>query len=435
MESNSAMLITDLNMDCLEKIFRYLDDQHLLRIADCFNKYLKSVADLVFVLRNGKRIVEITRVQSYRPSYDEFLILPHKLQTTNFALSLKLLRCFGHLLSMLHLEIAFNDEILVDRVVAYVKKYVRFEQLTDVRFRLQPNVLDDLLNSVEKPFSNAKCVGIVGGTSIKQHRLNHLFPEMQCLNVYLFHQIDLRDIAYHFPHLKHLQLYMYHKIEIDDSIHTEFDPIFSLNPQLCELILPIQSHRIYPRINEMLPSLESLELNFYRFRGGYNLELETQHFMRVQRFKLDMGCSEYLYEILPFRFDYLTELTVYSGYIDLIKLREFLIRYSTVTKLTLRAEKPYQSKYLSLTALDLANTLPMLNEISLYRGIFCPNEILCLMKTSKSLQKKRVITRSDADYDCIRLNMNSSWHMSTFVPVDIVINFRATHILLQRICS
>lgn len=178
MESNLATQITDLNIDCLEKIFRYLDDWHLLIIADCLNKHLKSAADLVFTLRNGKKLLEIYQLFPYRPQYDTLTSFPHKMITGNFQLSLKMLRCFGHLLSKLHIDVVYNaDKLLVGHFVTYVKKYLRCEGLHEFRFRSQPNVLDDLLNSVEKPFSNAECVGIVGGTSIKKGAIDYLISE------------------------------------------------------------------------------------------------------------------------------------------------------------------------------------------------------------------------------------------------------------------
>lgn len=432
MESNAATQITDLNLDCLEKIFRYLNNYQLVIIADCMNKRLKSAVDLVFTLRHGRKLFEISVLDYHSPSYNLFSF-PNKLLTYNFQLAIKLLRCFGHLLTKFHAQIIYNaDEVLVGHFVAYVKRYLRFEQLKEFQFRSQPNVLDDLLNSVAKPCSNAEYVGIVGGTSIKPHRLSSLFPKMQCLNVYIFHPADLDGITHNFPQIKQLQLHTDYQFNMIDSLHAKMDVVFSLNSHLNALSIPFQTYKIYPRINEMLPSLERLQLKLC-FSNTGRLEFHTQQFDKVKQFKIAFNDFE-LNQTIPLRFPQLSELTLRSGFINVVSLREFLIRNSTVTKMTV-CESSWRLRpdiNRQITLLDLANILPALNEIALYDGIFSPQEILCLMKSSKTVQTIRAKMHLHSDYDYIRLNMNSKlWQIST---IEAKYDHSRIHILLQRIC-
>lgn len=83
-------------------------------------------------------------------------------------------------------------------------------------FRIEPNLLDGLLNEFDKPFSNVEYVGIIGGISTRRRRLNYLFPKMRCLNFEVSQSSQFRDITYHFPHLKQLQLFLILDIELID---------------------------------------------------------------------------------------------------------------------------------------------------------------------------------------------------------------------------
>lgn len=50
------MQITDLNIDCLEKIFKHLDCIDIFNVADS-NARLREAAKLVYRIKYGKNIV------------------------------------------------------------------------------------------------------------------------------------------------------------------------------------------------------------------------------------------------------------------------------------------------------------------------------------------------------------------------------------------
>lgn len=65
---NATKKISDVNDDCLEKIFMELDLKDLLSVADS-SKKLKTAAEMAFKSKYGKRNVEIwffKKVQSTR---------------------------------------------------------------------------------------------------------------------------------------------------------------------------------------------------------------------------------------------------------------------------------------------------------------------------------------------------------------------------------
>lgn len=442
MDSCSRKKITDLNIDCLEKIFRYLDDQELMTIADCLNRHLKSAAELVFVSRNSHRSLKITELYNTRPNYFSLVYIrcgdrPHQIYTCNFKLALQLLRCFGHLLLSLYIQNFRTDETLLERFTEYIKKYLHGAQLKKVTFRFKPNVLDGLLNGFDKPFPNSEYVGIVGGILARGDRLNYLFPKMQRLNFFMDDSIQLKDIAYHFPHLKELQVYinsMYIFLDVEMDL-TELDQVFSFNPQLNKLILPFHPHKIYSKITEMLPVLESLELNLYVVKGIWrkNIRELNVNVFNVRRFKIDFGCFNGR-KIIPFEFQNLEELTISNENILLTDIRHFLNTVATVTKLTLSCRfllQEHNHNDQKITLLDLANTLPILEEINLYRADYCPREVVRLMKCSKSIKTIRARVVKESDYAYIQSNIDSNWQISTFNKI----YQPYVHVLLKRICS
>lgn len=103
--------ITDLNADCLEKIFSYLNFDDMLNVADS-NKWLKKGAELAFKKLKKTRVV----LNAWTTDGDE-------LRIKNLKTCIRVVRCFGRVISSLKViyhDLAKHHRINLDR---YIVKY------------------------------------------------------------------------------------------------------------------------------------------------------------------------------------------------------------------------------------------------------------------------------------------------------------------------
>lgn len=96
MNQIQRMKLTDLGVDCLERIFRYLPIEDLLNLADS-NKQLKNTADLVFLLKYSSKIANIVGIAGFQRNDKKMLELGDLISIANPKKVFQLLRCFGNL--------------------------------------------------------------------------------------------------------------------------------------------------------------------------------------------------------------------------------------------------------------------------------------------------------------------------------------------------
>lgn len=103
--------LTDVNNDCLEAVFKHLCINDLLNIAHT-SKQLKPAADLAFTSKFGNKTFGLSKGTWTPTAYVET-----KGEVLKF---LRLLRCFGHLISTLE----FRRFIFYDQYLQYLGSYI-----------------------------------------------------------------------------------------------------------------------------------------------------------------------------------------------------------------------------------------------------------------------------------------------------------------------
>lgn len=89
--------LTNINLDCLEKVFMDLSLDDFINIAHA-NKDLKVAADLAFGRKFGKTNFELLRSNDHLYWIDD-TTLKEFVEVPDMKSSLRLLRCFGHSIS------------------------------------------------------------------------------------------------------------------------------------------------------------------------------------------------------------------------------------------------------------------------------------------------------------------------------------------------
>lgn len=149
-EKKTATILTDINADCLQSIFNFLNLRDLLNVADA-NKYIKSAADSLFVRNFGKKTIFL-RVMFARS--DELLEMSqHKIEVNDLKTSLRLMRCFGAFISKLEYDFSIESvpthRSVLDR---YINDYCA-ESLIEMEFF---TISENVFEHIEKPFLNVQ---------------------------------------------------------------------------------------------------------------------------------------------------------------------------------------------------------------------------------------------------------------------------------------
>lgn len=287
MESSAAAVnlkITDLPVNCLEKIFRLLDIQDLLSVADTC-KCFKTAADLAYASNFAKLIVIIKDLKPYDVEihYQRFSY-PH-IEIGYLKPSFQILRLFGHLISKLEIRINewdYDDEYFEEfeedeedlcveffrksfsKVIRYINEYSA-GTLTEIRIRTAKNI--DYVQYMDRPFPNAEIVDIELWRW-PSGLVKTLFPKLRLLKCYYKKNIDVANIADHFPNLEHVEFTMNimdcvmdlgHILDVPEDNARPVHSFLLLNPQLQSLRMPLTPDaRIFQCISENMPNLVNL---------------------------------------------------------------------------------------------------------------------------------------------------------------------------------
>lgn len=115
-KEQSETRLTDLNVDCIEHIFQYLEFEDLLNAADS-NLYLKNVASSIYKQRYSRRKVIVRNDLDcwclFR-SKKKFKVGRNSITIRNTALSLRLLHCFGGLISEIRVKEHVDQQIMAE---------------------------------------------------------------------------------------------------------------------------------------------------------------------------------------------------------------------------------------------------------------------------------------------------------------------------------
>ncbi|XP_055326381.1 uncharacterized protein LOC129580198, partial [Sitodiplosis mosellana] len=370
-EENKQEKLTDLNAYYIE----HLSLTDLLNVANS-NQQLKPAADLVFMSHFGKRFIKIDvdRMNlgiSEKRTYSVTTAIP-------WSFRLKLLRCFGHLITRLKIaykhshEPSQEDSKRAAQIDCNVNKYCA-ESLVEIEFE---NCAAHTLNDLKKPFSTVESVHFTDcEIGSKLSELDKWFPKVQRLEFYrTIGTSDGNDIAVHFAHLQHLGLYYPpdEKICFNEQYFVE---LLRLNPNLRSLCIGgCIDAKYLQSVRQHLQHLESLDI--YAHGHFSDIANDTVHFPNVKKLTL----RNVVLEQFPLTFNELESLDVVSTAMDR-PLADFISKHKTLTKLTYLGRKRGKEGVLS----EISS--PALVEVDFGHCIFPIDEVISFMDICTSLKK------------------------------------------------
>lgn len=358
---SSQTKITDLNADCLLKIFRYLDVENMAIASDACQRFRESASEAFKYEWKGKTVWLSNQTRE------------HRLEST------AILRNFGSQLQKIH--IVFGETRNLEFLNMIIEKCSRSE-LTEV------DVSGQILSKanvcrLKNKFTNLRSLGFEITT-----RQTDDSVELEC-------------IEQHFSNLDQLRLFG------NPLKNLNVQQIMSLNPQVKSLSLLYRNHvenatNLLEWIDQYVPQLEQLEL--HGMSGSVdNIGYQPKFLKNLKRLKFfDFGCAMNMRH-LSISNEKVEELELEEGTCD-EHVVDFICQYKEVKKLAIRYVD-YQLDYKHL--LKLGKHLPKLTELEISSS--CSNlnhqAIIDLVLGSKQLVKLVIqdIKRKDVLADLMDL--------------------------------
>lgn len=379
------MKITDLNIDCLEKIVRQLDYVDIFNVAES-NLRLREAAKLAYRIKYWKTGVKIGRIQTNPIEYYHI----HDSNCAyigNLKIAFKLLRYFENSIpNLIIFSINFKShsklysqykDITCARLITYDNQY-HSEFLTSIAFYGSFSTgieFKKILQNIETPFLNVKSIEMRRGFDFNRHFLR-LFPNIQKMLYEIAEHTQITRINDHFPYLKSADFsLMVGNRSIDmkmlgDPKCLEMIPhmasFLRLNPQIRSLsTFFIFSETFLDAISESVPLLENLELSFtpsdiFNFGGKFENLKRIKCFCRrrIGYYNNVETVSKRMKRVLSL--NQLEEFVCFNFELNNQDLYEILNRYPSIVKLKILNTEPLPN---SIDPLELAAALPKLAEI------------------------------------------------------------------------
>lgn len=197
-EAAQPTKITDIDDDCLEKIFKSFDLQNLFNVAVA-NEWLRPAANAVYKRKFGTKKIYLLQVHFDLNSQSP-INGTNAITINDFKTCLQFLRFFGS--SITHLEVNYGGSISkrYNYVHQYINNYCN-ESLITLRFVQRPIFS---IGHFEKPFVNVQNVGFhFCDLSDKCLQFADVFPGVRRLNLQGY-GLNQRFIDVHPTHLEHL---------------------------------------------------------------------------------------------------------------------------------------------------------------------------------------------------------------------------------------
>lgn len=403
---SEQMKLTDLNIDCLENIFEYLEFGDLLSAASS-NKRLNRAANFVFVRERWHRSVCFENIYL---SQDRLLSINyHRIKIGDLKTSLQFLRCFGQFVLDLEFILSKQKQYEFDQhVTQYISEYCS-ESLTMIKIKNGLNEWEDL----KKPFSKVGYVTLDGCGVINKNALNILFPTMQTLNASFYGYDNSKSFfvnTSHFPKLKELDI-------TDNAFPFATQPVLNgttiaqilrLNPQLQSVkIFSFQPHLDSNDFQNAISSLHSVEsINLGGSIFSKSNSEAVIHLKSVKTFKINVSGNS-VTKIL-FLFDQLEtlELDTLSNQLN-ADIFDFIGKHPTIRHLKLPVR--------NLSVMEqtkLAKSLPLLVSISAYGWKIPLNEVKQFLFMFPNLREFNFSITDENAPKGIQMGLNNEWEFT-----------------------
>ncbi|XP_031622716.1 uncharacterized protein LOC116340386 [Contarinia nasturtii] len=412
-ETVPTLRITSINDNCLEHIFKKLEFIDLLNMADS-SKCFKNALNLAFAshFRGVKvdinsqfvRINELFKV-TYKNNMLKCGTGDCTISIHDGSIGLKLLRCFGHLIS--NLSVYHCDERFQCKVNRYINNYC-FTSLTEININWYPKDLKNSFPNIEiVRFQDLNCKTLEAMDDLKTW-----CPNVQRLEFIESTAINSCRIGHHLSHLQHL------KIRLNRGSFTEtglknVENMLQMNPQLRSL--SVSGYNItanyFSSIRSHLQSLESLSIDC-RKRTFFNTN-DVIQLNALKTFKIhfvDEFCDPL--PKIPFVFNQLDTLSIKACQIRIdTNFIHFLKTHRrSLIKLNL-SNWVYPNFYPFYGGNDskFHDAMKLLKKIDMHGCQFSVHQIEEMLKKCKSLDTFVFTPAMDTDLETIRKHIDTEW--------------------------
>lgn len=392
-EQHKQMTLEDVNVHCLVKIYSYLPLPDLLNVADSSNQ-LKRVADLAFSLQHGKKVLRFSCLTSREDRY--WFTMGNLLTTRNLKIMYQLIRCFGHLLSRIEMDLQrssilgygyrwlrMNSDNL-EHLISYVNNYC-VASLTELTLLVDSEV-GSMLHHFVKPFPNIQNV-CVQSFAPQNVSLIEVFPTMRRLILHCKKMEELLSFKGDLQSLDHLEIISKDPWKMwefwDPSLKQSIVQLRSLSLSYYTVCKPsIFSFDLFSNLQELkLNEMSHTILDFHA----------TFHLKTVKYFTINYPETVIAsFPVIPFSFDKLEKLNLRFNASNTFYLTssptlfyDYISRHLTILKL----------KIFNVPGLinlhRLMSILPLLEDVDLL-GVFPIDDIFQFMNNMKALKRLKI---------------------------------------------
>ncbi|XP_031620625.1 uncharacterized protein LOC116339077 [Contarinia nasturtii] len=393
-QNTSTTSLTDVNNDCLERIFLHLSVEDLLSLAHS-NKRLKEAAELAFDRNFGGKKSKVF-VDSSCFRIELIGKSPRRIELRN---PYRLLRSFGHLIT--------NLVIHTRKVVPYVNQYC-CESATEVTFF---KMSKDDFTGMQKPFVNVEMVCIIFCIlNSKTMQLNTRFPKMRTLKLIRV-EAQAKCIKANFAHLEHLEI----KGALPTSRTQDTVNMLRLNPQLQQLVLDTNYTTTFLRAaSQDLQMLEHLDIRICR-KDFSDYGDDVANFAQLKVLKIDYeGRSP---TKVPMFSSCLKEFewTFFGTQMDKAFI-DFLKEHPSIVKLKVICWYPGIPKLNEESVKKIMEAVPLVEEIAFQKLELSIAGATQLMNDCKSLKRMYFSMDAEADFNELKTNLSDGWQAFSEKP-------------------
>lgn len=276
--SAAPLQLTDINNDCLRRIFEYLEVVDLVNVAEADDNFIPVAADVIL-----RRIRRPNGISIRADVFAAFLT--H----------------FGHFAFYMTIEFGNMQNLeLQECLETYCRK--------SLRGLIAKHMNENHFESIQKPFVQLKNLQIVESTlGRKMSQMSLWFPNLVSLTLSDVNLTQPKFMEVNLPQLEHLA--------IDDKTGSLYPPISKMmrfNPQLIRISLNCHYDvHLLQSISKHLVQLEELELWVPNDRFGSFVNNKSL-FTTVKKFTLNDVQPWRSIHCLPFEFSGLRELVIFG---------------------------------------------------------------------------------------------------------------------------
>ncbi|XP_055312745.1 uncharacterized protein LOC129574581 [Sitodiplosis mosellana] len=402
--------IDDVNLDCLEHIFRFLHLEDLINVAQG-NKHLKAAANMTF---NHKFKMPI-RLQNFNDVGECITICNQRnaIIIRNLKFIFKFLRLFGENISIVEvwpndIRKAFKPEdidiITYERILFYISEYCSKSLTSFTVIRHPDNVFIGMKNRFENVEIVETRMGNIASETLLQ--LESLFPRMRELRL-IFYRSKVEFIK--FPRLERLRIGI---IGNNISNRENLVTAITLNAHLWGFELrDACDPNIWKLISTEMRSLKYLHMfySFVHFKGFENTPI---HFESVEELSLDLlrrNIEPKLIGVLTF--SRLKVCTFYFFSKHLTPLLDFVAANPQIEKLVLFISLLNKNDLntIGLAVEQYAALNPIQIELYLCSVICNVDDFLRFFKTNQYLSKIEAGFGNMSEIEYVRKQIAPEW--------------------------